>query len=436
MTTTRNPRSGTSQSCSDVTVEPLPGTARSGGLILALEHTRGWGKDILDGEALGKELTGQIKRYLKTYRAQLQFIRRPGRAGQQEQDSVALYIANAGAEPPTLEYLELTGPEDLLQVDLSTPGSVPGAVRVGHPLLLVCTHGKRDMCCAVKGRPLAGGLHREYPEITWESSHTKGHRFAPSMILLPWNYSFGTLDLAGASAMLDDVLAGRLPVTGNRGRGTLDSRAQVAELAVAAVLADAGDPAAPGELKVSPYIDYLVYGEHKEDPQDPPVASAEPGPTHDPAADYAAVAAMVPEELRRRAGELMTQRIEMKITGRYEELKALKRQGYFQPVHDYEQAVKEAAVAHGVYGKYSRYGKYSAYAKTGAVGGTGERRPAKSRKDTPLLVTRAARPTGDDARSWRVTLESQRCYLVMSSCGDKPKEGRSWVATEVVELTA
>jgi hypothetical protein len=310
-------------------------------------------------------------------------------------------------------------------------------VRVDHPLLLVCTHGKRDMCCAVKGRPLAGGLHRAYPEIAWESSHTKGHRFAPSMILLPWNYSFGTLDLPGASAMLDDVLAGRLPVTGNRGRGTLDSRAQVAELAVAAVLAEAGDPAAPGELQVAPYLEY------SEHPLDAPVASEEPErattpatsatDTPDPAETYAAVAAMVPEELRRRAGELMTQRIEMKITGRYEELKALKRQGYFQPVYDYERAVKEAAVAHGVYGRYSRYGKYSAYARTGVAGGAGERRPTKSRKDAPLLV---ARGTGEDARSWRVTLESQRCYPVMSSCGDKPKEGRSWVATEVVELAA
>jgi hypothetical protein len=95
--------------------------------------------------------------------------------------------------------------------------------------------------------------------------------------------------------------------------------------------------------------------------------------------------------------------------------------------------VKEAAVAHGVYGRYSRYGKYSAYARTGVAGGAGERRPTKSRKDAPLLV---ARGTGEDARSWRVTLESQRCYPVMSSCGDRPKEGRSWVATEVVELAA
>ncbi len=438
----RNPRSGSPSGvtagvgplCSDVTEEPLPGTAKAGGLILALEHSRNWGRDILDGEALGRELTGRIKRYLKAYRAQLQFIRRPGRPGQQESGSIVLFIADATAEPPTLERMELTGPEDLLTVDLSAPGSVPGAVRVDHPLLLVCTHGKRDRCCAVKGRPLAGGLHRKHPEIVWESSHTKGHRFAPSMILLPWNYSFGTLDLDGASAMLDDVLAGRLPVAGNRGRGTLDPRAQVAELAVAAVLAEAGDPAAPGELQVAPYLaDAPVASVAPTEPAESPALTAD---APDPAETYAAVAAMVPEELRRRAGELMAQRIEMKITGRYGELKELKRQGHFQPVYDYERAVKEAAIAHGIYGKYSKYGKYSAYAKTGAVGAAGERRPAKSRKDAPLLVTRGPRSTGEDARSWRVTLESQRCYPVMSSCGDRPKEGRSWVATEVTELTA
>lgn len=421
--------------CSDVTGEPLPGSAKQQRVYVILEWANGWSRDILDGGVFGEDLTAQLKAKLGD-EAGLQLIRRPGPDGRHI-DRHHLYLVFA--EQAITELLMVDGPEAILDLDLGGPGR-NGAEPVEEPLVLVCTHGKRDVCCALKGRPLAAALYERHPgNIVWETSHTKGHRFAPSMILLPWNYSFGTLDLAGASAMLDDVLAGRLPVTGNRGRGTLDSRAQVAELAVAAVLAEAGDPAAPGELQVSPYIDYLAYDEHTENPKDAPVASADPEPAPDPAAEYAAVAAMVPEELRRRAGELMTQRIEMKITGRYEELKALKRQGYFQPVHDYEQAVKEAAVAHGVYGKYSKYGKYSAYAKTGAVGGVGvagERRPAKSWKDAPLLVTRAARSTGENARSWRVTLESQRCYPVMSSCGDRPKEGRSWVATEVVELTA
>lgn len=174
--------------CSDVTREPLPGTAKTGGVILALEHSRGWGRDILDGEALGKELTRRVKSWLKANRAQLQFIRRPGRVGQTSGESnggVTLYIADATRQPPTLERMELPGPEALTGVDLSTPGHTPGAHRVDHPLLLVCTHGKRDRCCAVKGRPLAGGLHQKHPDIVWESSHTKGHRFAPPMILLP-----------------------------------------------------------------------------------------------------------------------------------------------------------------------------------------------------------------------------------------------------------
>jgi len=251
MSTTRNPRSGTAVLCSDATREPLPGTAKTGNLILALEYPYAWGRDILDGDALGAELAGQIKRWLKQNRAQLQFIRRPGRAGQQDRGSVALYIADAAAETPTLERMELPGPEQLMQVDLSTPGHTPGAHRVEHPLLLVCTHGKRDICCAVKGRPLASRLHADYPEIVWESSHTKGHRFAPSMILLPWNYSFGSLDAVSAKNMVATINDGHLPTAGNRGRGIFDSRGQVAELAVARLLAEAGDPVAPGELTVS-----------------------------------------------------------------------------------------------------------------------------------------------------------------------------------------
>jgi len=322
MSTTRNPRSGIPALCSDQTREPLPGTARTGARTLALEHPRGWGRDILDGEALGAELSAQVKSWLKANRAQLQFIRRPGREGQKDHGSVTLFIADASTAVPVLEKMELAGPEELTQVDLSTPGHTPGAEKVSDPLLLVCTHGRRDRCCAVKGRPTAAALARKFPGLVWESSHTKGHRFAPSMILLPWNYSFGTLDADRAVDMFATVLAGELPVEGNRGRGTLGAPGQVAELAVAEVLRDAGRPAAPGELVVEP------------GPDSPQSSSA---------------------------------------------------------------------------------GKSGGRAATKVV-----------------HVTRPAVPdSGGQARTWSVTLESQRCYPVVSSCGDRPKEGKSWVAVSV-----
>lgn len=401
MPTTRNPRSGL---CSDITREPLPGTAKTGQLIVAVEYPHGWGRDILDGEALGKDLAGQVKRWLKKYRAQLQFIRRPGRAGQVSagQDGAAVaFIADAAATPPTLERLELPdGVRGLLEVDLSTPGAVPGATRVDHPLLLVCTHGKRDQCCAVKGRPMAAALAERYGgdtgENVWESSHTKGHRFAPSMILLPHNYSFGDLDVPGASAMMDTVVDGQLPVTGNRGRGTVDSQGQVAELAVAALLGSQGEPPALGELTVEKYV--------------APEGSAAPSGTvgdveASRAEAYAAFTDAVDPELRRRAGELITERIEMKASGRHTELKDLYRQGYFDPVRDYERTVKDAAAAHGLGRKKDKKDKYA-------------------RRNPEVRVRRGG-------ESWVVTLESRTCHPVVSSCGDRPKDGRSWVAVDV-----
>ncbi|WP_010119924.1 sucrase ferredoxin [Corynebacterium nuruki] len=390
MPTTRNPRSGL---CSDLTDEPLPGTAKSGRLTLALEYPHGWGRDILDGEALGRDLARRISRYLKANGAQLQFIRRPGRAGQQVTGPATLFIADAVGG--TLSRLSIDGPDALPDVDLSTPDAVPGAVRVDHPLLLVCTHGKRDRCCAVKGRPLAGALAEKYPDLVWESSHTKGHRFAPSMILLPQNYSFGRLDVCGADRLLTEVLAGRLPLAGNRGRGVFDSVGQVAELAVADRLAAAGEPVAPGELTVGR-----------------PEKAARPAAGADDAAAYAAVTAAVDPELRRRAGELLAERLEMKTVGRGRELKQLKHSDHFRPVAEFQQALREAAAAQGL--------------------GSREKTGEKTRENP---VVRVDRGSGTGARSWLVTLESRTCWPVVSSCGDAPKEGRSWTAVDVAEVT-
>lgn len=260
MSTRRNPLAGVEMTgpgddekwketvCSTLTGEQLAGTARGGNVILALEHPRGWGRDILDGEALGKELSLKIKKFIKSNRAQLQFIRKPGRAGQHhETDDLrpVLYISwSAGiddATQPILERMRVEGPEDLLKLDLSQPGNTPGAERVEHPVLLVCTHGRRDLCCAVWGRPLASDLSTKWPgDYVWETSHTKGHRFAPATMLLPGNYSYGRNAVSSANEILDYAQRGELWLHGNRGRGVWDNPGQVAELAVGRALKSEG----------------------------------------------------------------------------------------------------------------------------------------------------------------------------------------------------
>lgn len=271
MSTRRNPLAGIAMSgpddeekwkesvCSTLTGEQLAGTARGGNVILALEHPRGWGRDILDGEALGAELSQQIKKFIKSHRAQLQFIRQPGRAGQHhEADDLRplLYISwSAGVgDPaqPVLERMRVDGPESLLELDLSQPGNTPGAERVEHPVLLVCTHGRRDLCCAVWGRPLASDLSEKWPrDYVWETSHTKGHRFAPATMLLPGNYSYGRNAVNSASEILEYAQRGELWLQGNRGRGVWDGPGQVAELAAGRMLHDAGKTVPLAGLQIS-----------------------------------------------------------------------------------------------------------------------------------------------------------------------------------------
>ena len=61
---------------------------------------------------------------------------------------------------------------------------VAGAGRT-RPIILVCTHGVHDACCAIRGRPVAAALAARWPDLVWECSHVGGDRFAPNVVLLP-----------------------------------------------------------------------------------------------------------------------------------------------------------------------------------------------------------------------------------------------------------
>jgi hypothetical protein len=127
----------------------------------------------------------------------------------------------------------------------SAPMDLPGtALSPPTRALLVCTNAKRDQCCAVLGRPLAAFLSGRAggDEQVWETSHTSGHRFAPTYLSLPDGYLFGGPDAEHAT------------VDACRGRASLEPAAQVAELAA---LRELG-ASTPRPLEVSP-IDELNF---------------------------------------------------------------------------------------------------------------------------------------------------------------------------------
>ncbi|WJY91345.1 Sucrase/ferredoxin-like protein [Corynebacterium faecale] len=228
--------------CSDTGVEPLPGTAKTGDRFVLLEHPGAWSRDVLDGDTFAPEFTGRLKKHLKASGMGLQLIRKPGREGRQITGHTVYLVFS---DQQVMERLVLDSVEQIMDLDLSAPGQNDaefGARPVAHPVLLICTHAKRDVCCALKGRPLAAELVADFPsDYVWESSHTKGHRFAPSMMLMPWNYSFGQLNREATTDMLMAAQKGEFFLPGNRGRGTVDARSQVVELAVAGHLISRGE---------------------------------------------------------------------------------------------------------------------------------------------------------------------------------------------------
>jgi hypothetical protein len=93
----------------------------------------------------------------------------------------------------------------------------PGLARaaVGTDVL-ICAHGKRDVCCGSMGTALAIELavddaFRDGARL-WRTSHTGGHRFAPTAIVLPQGTAWAGMDadalrrIAAAEGPLDDLL--------------------------------------------------------------------------------------------------------------------------------------------------------------------------------------------------------------------------------------
>jgi hypothetical protein len=107
-------------------------------------------------------------------------------------------------------------------------------------VLLVCTQGRRDACCATYGRTLLSALqtvladrsHQQPRVEVWESSHIGGHRLAPVTLALPSGAVHGRLDALQAAQLLDAVEHDAVLLEHLRGRSALSAPLQAADLAV------------------------------------------------------------------------------------------------------------------------------------------------------------------------------------------------------------
>ena len=198
--------------------------------FLLLEVPGPWGASAFDEKHMDPEVARELSARAAAADVHVLLIRRPGRHPSAAKGAKQRVMAWAFADTTTERVLwgAWRTPEDLLSLDLTA--DIPGECNAVGPqrLALVCTNGKRDQCCALRGRPVAATIAADTDWDTWECSHLGGHRFAATMMLLPTGDMYGWLDQDTSREVLERFDAGEFALSHYRGRAGQSEPVQAA----------------------------------------------------------------------------------------------------------------------------------------------------------------------------------------------------------------
>ncbi|MEV0176665.1 sucrase ferredoxin [Streptomyces sp. NPDC050803] len=222
--------------------EPISGTAATARTWLLLEQPGPWGAKALTSSHLDPALGRALEAAAKGTGVRIALIRRPGRhADCRTSAARQVYAAHTTPGNVWLRSATTSDPRRLLDLDFAALGkgdhgtfdsALQAGPHTGDPLALVCTNGKRDRCCALLGRPLAAELAASGVEGVWEVTHLGGHRFSPTLLVLPYGYAYGRAEAHTVKEILHNVQLGRIVVDQCRGNSAWERPGQAAELAV------------------------------------------------------------------------------------------------------------------------------------------------------------------------------------------------------------
>ena len=214
--------------------EPLTATASRVDRWLLVEHRGAWGPETVPTRRMGRAVAAALARQANAARARLVLVRRPATRGTapRSADDHGRHVFAVDSRPGHERVLTRHVPDDAELVHLVPPfGDAPadGWTPVQDPLYLVCTHGRHDRCCALRGRPVAGALVRHAPDRTWECTHIGGDRFAANLVVLPEGLYLGRIEVDEVVRVVEGLAAGALPAGRVRGRSSLSLPAQAAQ---------------------------------------------------------------------------------------------------------------------------------------------------------------------------------------------------------------
>lgn len=204
--------------------EPMFATASRVTRWLLVEQGGPFSAESVPAGRIPAEALTHLSRLVARVRARLVLIRRPPGIGREPGTRVFYADSRPGHEQ--LASLLCADQRALRDLALDNPGWTP----VAEPLYLVCTHGKHDPCCALQGRPVVAAIaHTLAPGRVWECSHVGGDRFAGNVVALPSGLYLGRVEAEEASAVVELIDSGRVPVHYLRGRSSLTPPEQAAQ---------------------------------------------------------------------------------------------------------------------------------------------------------------------------------------------------------------
>ena len=204
--------------------EPMIGTVDQRLRWLLLEDRSAWGSDAVK-DVFGADSADLAKRL----KLRLLLVRR--REGDPAAD-VSRHAMLVDTTTREAAVRTVATPEELSVEEVAGVPVASFGDPVPEPMFLVCTNGKRDACCALRGRALLAALEADHAGRLWECTHLGGHRFAANLVCLPDGIVYGRVPAAEGSRLADAFLGGRLDPAQLRGRSSWPPPAQVAEQAL------------------------------------------------------------------------------------------------------------------------------------------------------------------------------------------------------------